>query len=92
LPNESQNPPDGIRRSDADPRYRHAESRCRSVTDNSSSAPSTFNLAFQQNESTIRLHRLASSFNRSIRKSKKENMANKWSDLAPWRQKQAVKK
>jgi hypothetical protein len=93
LPNESQNPPaaSAVR---TRPSLAVMPSRdAASVTDNSSAAQSTFNRRLSQNESTDSPPPARFQFQspRSGNPKGRENMANKWSDLAPWRQKQAGK-
>lgn len=64
-----------------------------SVTDNGSAAQPTFNRRLSQNESNDSPPPARFQFQspRSGNPKGRENMANKWSDLAPWRQKQAGK-
>jgi hypothetical protein len=93
LPNESQNPPaaSAVR---ARPSLAVMPSRdAASVADNSSAAQSTFNRRLSQNESTDSPPPARFQFQspRSGNPKGRENMPNKWSDLAPWRQKQASK-
>jgi hypothetical protein len=93
LPRESQNPPvaSTLR---ARPAVAVMPSRdAVSVTDTSSAAQPTFNRHLSQNESTDSPPPARFQFQspRSGNPKGRENMANKWSDLAPWRQKQAGK-
>jgi hypothetical protein len=93
VPNESQNPPaaSAVR---ARPSLAVMPSRdAASVADNSSAAQSTFNRHLSQNESTDSRPPARFQFQspRSGNPKGRENMANKWSDLAPWRQKQTSK-
>jgi len=64
-----------------------------SATGSSSAAQSTFSRRLSQNESNDSppLARFQFQSPRSGNPKGKENMPNKWSDLAPWRQKQAGK-
>ena len=64
-----------------------------SVTDTSSAAQPTFNRHLAQNQSTDSPPPARFQFQSPLSGNPKgrENMANKWSDLAPWRQKQAGK-
>jgi hypothetical protein len=64
-----------------------------SVADNSSAAQSTFNRRLSQNESNDSPPpaRFQVQSPRSGNPKGRENMPNKWSDLAPWRQKQTGK-
>jgi hypothetical protein len=93
LPRESQNPPvaSTLR---ARPAVAVMPSRdAVSVTDSSSAAQPTFNRHLSQNESTDSPPPARFQFQspRSGNPKGRENMPNKWSDLAPWRQKQAGK-
>jgi hypothetical protein len=93
LPMESQNPP-GASAVRARPSIAVMRSRdAVSVADSNSAAQPTFNRRLSQNESTdspppARFHFQSP---RSGNPKGRENMPNKWSDLAPWRQKQTGK-
>jgi hypothetical protein len=64
-----------------------------SVMNNSSATQTTFNHQFSQNESNDPPSRARFQFQSPLSGNPKgrENMPNKWSDLAPWRQKQTGK-
>jgi hypothetical protein len=93
LPRESQNPP-GASAVRARPSIAVMPSRdAVSVTDNNSTAQPIFNRRLSQNESTDSPPPARFQFRspRSGNPKGRENMSNKWSDLAPWRQKQTGK-
>jgi hypothetical protein len=93
LPRESQNP-SAISAVRTRPSIAIMPSRdAVSVTDSSSAAQSTFNRRLSQNESKDSPPPARFQFQspRSGNPKGRENMPNKWSDLAPWRQKQAGK-
>jgi hypothetical protein len=93
LPRESQNPPS---MSAVRPRPSIAVMPSRdavSVADSNPAAQPTFNRRLSQNESTDSPPPARFQFQspRSGNPKGRENMPNKWSDLAPWRQKQTGK-
>jgi hypothetical protein len=93
LPRESQNPPVASA-ARARPSIAVMPSRdAVSVTDNNSTAQPIFNRRISQNESTDSPSPARFQFRspRSGNPKGRENMSNKWSDLAPWRQKQTGK-
>ena len=93
LPNENQNPPAAFAVR-ARPSIAVMPSRdVVPVTDNSSAVQPTFNRHLSQNESTDSPPPARFQFQspRSGNSKGRENMPNKWSDLAPWRQKQTGK-
>ena len=92
LPRESQNPAASAVR--ARPSIAVMPSRdAVSVMNNSSATQTIFNRQLSQNESTDSPAPARFQFQspRSGNPKGRENMPNKWSDLAPWRQKQAGK-
>ena len=93
LSRESQNPP-AASAGRARPSIAIMPSRdAGAVTDDSSAAQSTFNRQFSENESNDSPPpaRFQLQSPRSGNPKGRENMPNKWSDLAPWRQKQTGK-